>query len=467
MKLRDLPAQCFQGVAPSIIATCDADGIPNVTYLSQVYRIDDDHVALSCQFFNKTKKNVLANPYATTQVNDPATFDTYRIEMKYERAETDGPVFEDMRRRIDVIASYTGMTGVFRLLSADIYRVVAIEKVEGFLRPCEGEAATADIERAEQTNEMISLRSVSQAISRARNLDELFSCTVDALCENLGFENSMILLPDETGARLYAIAGRGYGESGVGAEVGFGEGLIGTVARERCILRVAGVGAELRYGRAIRTSAQRAGGIRLRPEIPLPGLIDAQSQMALPLVTKGRLVGVIAVESKKRAAFEEWHEPFLEIVANQIATAIEGMSLRDKGEDKADAAFEIPVEKAEAPAPPAPASQAGAPTLKLRFFKSDDCVFVGDEYLVRNVPGRILWKVLRELTARGRTDFTNRELRLDGSLGLPPIRDNLESRLVLLRKRLEQKCPQIKLVPTARGRFRVELSAPVELEESP
>lgn len=55
----------------------------------------------------------------------------------------------------------------------------------------------------------------------------------------------------------------------------------------------------------------------------LPGLADAQSQLAMPLLVKDALVGVLAVESRTPNAFNDLDEVLLRIVGNQAATAID------------------------------------------------------------------------------------------------------------------------------------------------
>ena len=118
---------CFEGVIPAVIATASRDGCPNVTPLSRVHLVDDTHVALSNQFFSKTVRNLAENPYASVLLIDPQTYDEYRLFLKYERTEKRGPVFDRLERDIELVAAMTGMSGVFKLKSADIYRVVELD----------------------------------------------------------------------------------------------------------------------------------------------------------------------------------------------------------------------------------------------------------------------------------------------------------------------------------------------------
>src|SRR3954468_9972319 len=107
---------CLEGAIPAVVATCSGDGMPNVAYISQVYYADERHVALSFQFFNKTRQNILANPHATVLLIHPHTAGYFRLHLRYLRTETEGPLFEGMKAQLAGIASHTGMQGVFHLL---------------------------------------------------------------------------------------------------------------------------------------------------------------------------------------------------------------------------------------------------------------------------------------------------------------------------------------------------------------
>jgi len=437
-------SRCFQGVIPSIVVTSDSRGVPNVTYVSQVHLIDEKHVALSCQFFNKTRRNLDENQNAWVEVYDPLTMQTYRLRLRFLRSEKSGPLFDAMSLRIQAIAAHTGMSGVFRLIGADVFEVVSVEKNEGYLS--EAVETEEDVSVDGLRSEMRGLQYISEQINRTGCLEKLLEAVLESLDRFFGFAHTMILLHDECSGKLVTMASRGYGESGVGAEVRHGQGLIGTVAQERKLLRISGLSSELRYGRTV---AREAGSVT--PEVPLPGLPDAQSALVIPLTVGDRLIGVIAADDRDPLRFGEWDEAYLNVIANQIALGVDRMTEES----------EPPIVEQQAPSPVVRSSNKRVFT----FYPNDDCVFIDGEYLIRNVPGRILWKLLADFQREGRTEFSNRELRLDASLGLPPIKDNLESRLILLRKRLDEKCPEVRIVPTARGKFALQVHAPVELVE--
>ena len=120
-------SECFIGRVPAVIATCDRRGLPNITYLTSVHRVDSERVALSNQFMSKTAQNLSENPRASLLVLHPQELREYRLDIRYERTERRGPVFERLRAEVDQVAAMTGMASVFRLRSADIYRVTSIE----------------------------------------------------------------------------------------------------------------------------------------------------------------------------------------------------------------------------------------------------------------------------------------------------------------------------------------------------
>lgn len=102
--------------------------------------------------------------------------------------------------------------------------------------------------------------------------------------------------------------------------------------------------------------------------------------------------------------------------------------------------------------------------LHVRFHARDGSVLVGTEYVTRGVAGAMLWSVLRTYAATGEREFSYKQLRMDSSLRLPASSaDNLPTRLLLLRNRLEERCPRLRIEKKSRGRFELVVDGPVTL----
>jgi hypothetical protein len=449
--------------------------VPNAAILSHVDYVDSRHVALSFQFFNKSKRNVAENPKAMVRLIDPDTLKAYRLMLRFERTETEGPLFESMRLRIEAIASYSGLKGIFRLLGADVYEVLSVEHIAYEA----GTPAATAASRIPATLPftMKALQEFSEHIHDAPTLDGMLDAILATLERIFGFQHSMILLTSERQDRLELIASRGYPEGGVGSEVGYGEGIIGMVAEARKPIRITGMMRQMLYADAV---ARRAMARGLCPEnhqrIRLPGLHDPEFQIGIPLLARGELVGVLCIETDRAYRFHEEDRAYLEVMGGYLAIAIQNALLRERAEepDEAPPAGAAATAEPSAPAPlratggNGPTVEAGCgrrARLQVEYFTADECVLVDGEYLVRGLPAKILRKVLHEHATAGNVEFTNRRLRLDKTLGLPEYKDNLESRLILLRRRLEERCPEIRLVQAGRGRFRLELAAQVEIAE--
>jgi adenylate cyclase len=441
---------CLEGAIPAQMATAAPDGTPNVAYLSQVQYVDADHVALSFQFFNKTRQNVLANPRATLLLVDPQTAALFRLHVEYLRTETTGPLFEAMKAKLAGIASHSGMAGVFRLLGSDVYRVHAIEAVPGEPLPAPPPRCSL----------LPALRRSAERIARCRDLDGLLQEALDCLQQAFAVEHAMVLMADAPGARLYTVASRGYPDSGVGSEIPFDCGVIGMAARQMTPIRISHLTAEYAYARSIRESAARGGlAAMLETEIPLPGLAEPHSQLAVPIVGAGRLVGVLFVESARELRFTYDDEDALVTLAGQIGAAMPGLQ----------AAAEAPGEE---PAPGAGGQRdraipSGGAPVTVRHFAADNSVFLDDDYLIKGVAGAIFWALVRDHVDAGRSAFTNRELRLDPRIRLPDVSDNLEARLILLERRLVERQAAVRIEKTGRGRFHLRVDRPLHLLDVP
>ena len=138
----------------------------------------------------------------------------------------------------------------------------------------------------------------------------------------------------------------------------------------------------------------------------MPGLPESQSQLAVPMLAGGQLVGVLFAESPATGFFGYEEEDALCVLASVVANSTDLYDPEPADERAADHA---------------PAAAPAGPPVRIRRYAENDSIFVDEDYLIKGVAGAILWRLVRGYVDEQRTDYSNRELRLDPSIRLPDV----------------------------------------------
>jgi adenylate cyclase len=438
----------LEGVIPPAMCSVSEDGMPHVNYLSHAEYIDDDHVALTFQFFNRSRANVLATGRVALSVEDPTCGAGVMLELRYLRTDTEGPIFERLRAKLAGIAAHTGMEKVFHLRGADVYRVEGLELMD-IRYGLPSLASRCDLAGG--------VRRLGQALAEAVDMAALLRTFLAGLETELRIGHAIVWMLDEQQQGLYSLGSIGYADPGTGAEMPLADaGLAGVAVREGVPIRIGHMTSQYDYALICRERAAQMGlEAVVQRMVPLPGLARPRSQLAVPLRARGRTVGALLVESDRDQFFGYDDEDALAAVGAQLALGLATLRANDAPDDKAAAAA--------MPAVVAPAPAQG-PLLRMRHYPRDHSVFVGDEYLIRGVAGAILAKVVRNRIATGIDTFSTRELRLAGDdLRLPDVQDNLGVRLLLLERRLAERDFGLRIERVGRGRYRLLARGPLEI----
>lgn len=418
--------ECLRGSIPMAIATCSAKGVTNVTYVSRVHRVGNDRIALSNQFLGKTKRNLAENPRASLLAISPATYAQYRIDVVFEQSQKSGAIFEELRRDIDALAALGGATQGFRLLSADIFRINQVTRV--FAAQVDTAAGGSRPELAAGYVEM--LGEIASLAGRTSVLDQL----VEGVRREFTpvHPGSLITLFRRDGIELEIVEPR---DSSTPELEGI-RGALNLVATRNEPLRLDNLVLSSRYGTVL--AGENPTSVRDRTTRS-----EVKSLAAAPVTRDGEVRGVIAWTSTEVGRFGAADLAALRVVAS----------------------FVVPYLAAESSAPASQGVEQSPGGGSLFSIMADDAsVFLDYDYIIRGLGGEILSYLLETYTETGRTEFSNRELRSAPSLEIPGLKENLESRLLELQRRLEEKSSPVTIVKTARGRFRLEVSSDFSID---
>jgi len=173
--------------------------------------------------------------------------------------------------------------------------------------------AVVNTELFAETQEHLSqhrlLHHITTTAASGTTLEEALESAVNGLQVTLGGDRVTILLADREKKNLEVKASMGYAENVSGEVIPIGSGITGWVAAHRRPLRVKDVTEDPRY-------------IQISP--------NTRSELAIPLIYRNELLGVLNVESEQMDAYTENDEEMLGTLGGSLAAIIANARLLEQ-----------------------------------------------------------------------------------------------------------------------------------------
>ena len=193
----------------------------------------------------------------------------------------------------------------------------AINAMTGQLREVIG---ALEEQVAERTQQLETVVAISQRLTGILDLSDLLRQVVIIIKETFDYYHAHIYLLDDKGETL--VMAEGYGEAG--QEMKRQGHSISLYASKSLVARAA------REGRIITVE-----NVREDPNwLPNTLLPDTHSEMAVPVMSGGKVVGVLDVQSQEIGGLTGQDEAVLQALANQIATAVRNAYLFTETQEK-------------------------------------------------------------------------------------------------------------------------------------
>ncbi len=160
------------------------------------------------------------------------------------------------------------------------------------------------------------LAEISHEINASLNLDEVLANAAAQVKRLIDYEIFAVLLPEPNTGDLYIRFAIGHRPEVVEHwRIPIGDGIIGAVAKTGHSIRVGDVMKDPRY---------------------LAAAEAVHSELAVPLIVRGRVIGVMDIESRQPDYFTPAQQTILNLVASRIGTAIENARLFENAQKQAE-----------------------------------------------------------------------------------------------------------------------------------